>query len=100
MRRTLVAFTLLACCLGFGVASAKVAAPAKSAAPAVAAVASVAPTPAIDPYLGGSLKAKVPMAHFCTDNPQCKQLADGTPCDTPAGCVCGFNGFKRVCGHF
>ena len=53
-----------------------------------------------DPYLGGAIVTKVPMARFCRDYGQCEFEPNGTPCDTPQGCVCGYSGFRRKCGRF
>lgn len=100
MRRTLLAFALLIAGLGFGV-SAKAAVPAKSEAPTQVTVAApVPPGLAMDPYLGGELQSKVPMARFCVDSGQCEFQPNGTPCDTPQGCVCGWTSHGRKCGRF
>ena len=100
MRRTLLAFTLLIGGLGIS-ASAKAAVPAKSVAPTqVTVAASAPPSLAMDPYMGGELQSKVPMARFCVDSGQCEFQPNGTPCDTPQGCVCGWSSSRRRCGRF
>lgn len=100
MRRTLLALVLLIAGLGIST-SAKAAVPAKSVAPTqVAAAATVPPSLPVDPYLGGQLQSKVPMARFCVDSGQCDFQPNGSPCDTPQGCVCGWSGTRRKCGRF
>jgi len=97
MKRTLVLFALLmVCCLGVGAAAA-----ADATAPAKAPVAlSTTSTLTMDPYLGGDLQSRVPMARFCRDWGQCELNPNGDPCDTPTGCVCGWAGGQRRCGRF
>lgn len=58
------------------------------------------PSPAPDPFLGGDLTSKVPVATRCNDYHQCDNLVPGTPCDTPIGCICGYSGMKAVCARF
>ena len=100
MRRTLLAFTLLIFGLGIS-ASAMAAVPAKSVAPTTVAVTAKAPPSlAMDPYLGGELQSKVPMARYCVDYGQCELMPNGDPCDTPQGCVCGWTFSGRKCGRF
>ena len=72
-----------------------------SAAPVTPTV-SAAPAPALpaDPYLGGALATRVPQATACRDEGQCEFQPNGTKCDTPKGCVCGWAGGQRECGRW
>jgi hypothetical protein len=67
--------------------------------PSVAPAATVA---APDPYVGGPIESKVPLARFCRDTipSVCEGIPPGDPCDTPAGCVCGYSGGHVRCGRF
>ena len=71
-----------------------------AAAPSAAMVS--AGQPASDPYLGGPIESKVPLARFCRDEipSVCNSLAPGDPCDTPIGCICGYASGHLRCGRF
>ena len=58
--------------------------------------------PALDPYLGGVIDSKVPMAKNCSDTipSVCQNLAPGDSCDSPVGCVCGYSSGRLRCGRF
>lgn len=99
MKRALMLLGILAiACLGAGVAAA-----AETPAPTPVLVATSSPAaPAMDPYLGGEFMTWVPSAKECANSEpsQCEFQPNGHPCDTPAGCVCGWSGGQRKCGRF
>ena len=104
MKRALTLFALIAIVgLSSGAAAAEVAAAKTAPAPVTLSTpppATPSPTLAVDPYLGGELQSRVPMARFCRDWGQCELQPNGDPCDTPVGCVCGWGGGQRRCGRW
>ena len=83
---------------GFAASTTSAQAAAAPVTPTVSAVTAVS-LPA-DPYLGGALATHVVEAVACRDWGQCELNPNGTPCDTPRGCVCGWSGTKRKCGRY
>jgi hypothetical protein len=95
-----ILFLLVVVALGCLAAGVAMAAPSHDAASPATTISSDPLSP--DPYLGGAIESKVPMAHFCRDTipSVCQQLAPGDPCDTPIGCICGYSGGQLICGRF
>jgi hypothetical protein len=96
MKRLLFLVVLVA--MGSLAAAVVMAAPSHHAASPATTLSSA--QPALDPYLGGPIESRVPMAHFCQDYGQCDFTPPGDPCDTPRGCVCGYSSGRLRCGRF
>jgi hypothetical protein len=95
-RLLLLVMVVAVSCLASAVALGSDQAPA--AGPAYAAPSSSMPS--ADPFLGGEIATRIPLAQYCQDYGQCASTPPGTPCDTPRGCVCGYSSGQLRCGRF